>query len=112
MRCDTQGCCTQEITCYSKRPPEPRGQLPRVVVPQLHSAHPHNLTDETDFLSFQVLAAEVLEIQVLSGCFIIVELQVPFSAFRTFAFVIVGFSTRTNCSQNFKHVCNGSYALS
>lgn len=50
------------LTGHAEGPPQARGQLPRVVVPQLHAAHTDNLADEADFLPFQVLASQVLQI--------------------------------------------------
>lgn len=52
------------ITGHSKRPPQARGQLPGVVVSQLHATHSNDLTNKTDFVPFQVFASEVLEILI------------------------------------------------
>lgn len=52
------------VTGHSERPPQARGQLPGVVLPQLHAAHADDLTNEADFLPFQVFASEVLEILI------------------------------------------------
>lgn len=48
------------FTCHSEGSPQPRRQLLGVVVSQLHAAHPDDLTHKADFLSLQILAAQVL----------------------------------------------------
>lgn len=50
---------SQTVTSHAERPPQARGQLPGVVLPQLHAAHADDLTNEADFLPFQVFASEV-----------------------------------------------------
>lgn len=52
------------VTGHPERPPQARGQFPRVVVPQLHATHADDLADKADLLPFQVFAPEVLGVQI------------------------------------------------
>lgn len=50
-----------QLTCYSKRSPQARGQLFGVVIPQLHATHSHNLADKADLLPFQIFTSQILK---------------------------------------------------
>ena len=54
----------KRITGHPERASQARGQLPRVIVPQLHAAHADDLAHKTDLLPFQIFASQVLEIWI------------------------------------------------
>ena len=47
-------------TCHAEGPPQPRGQLLGVVVPELHASDADDLTHKADPVPLQVLTAQVL----------------------------------------------------
>lgn len=89
-------------TCHPEGPAQAWRELPGVVVPQLHPAHTHDLTHKTDLLPLQVLAAQVLQRGVTSGCFLIAEFKFHFSRqrFCCSEFAFAAQASNKKCSQS------------